>query len=99
MQHIRRSILLLVSMLAMFFNIERLDFGQDNIIDISTFVYVLTLIAVMATLLIPRLGQLRTLPLVALWTLGYVSMRLLAGVERPIIGGLYTYLTLTELAG
>ena len=50
MRQLRRSILLLLLALTIFFNIERLDFNQQNVIDIQSFVYVLAIVVVSAAL-------------------------------------------------
>src|SRR3990172_12425882 len=97
MNNLRRSIIALISLLAIFYNIERFDFGQENVIDIQSFVYVIGLAAVLSIIFIPVLHRSSIyLPLV-LWLGGYLFAKLLIFSDsRPLLGGLYTYLTVTE---
>jgi GGDEF domain-containing protein len=100
MKHLSRSAILLLITLALFFNIERLDFGEANVIDIASFVYVLGLAAVLSLILIPILRRSNVAVSTALWTGIYLSSKFLLFQffeERPLLGGLYTYLTITEL--
>ncbi len=94
----RRAILFLALFLAILFNIERLDFGRANLIDISSVVYILALSAVTSILVVRPLARLPLYTLVAIWMGVFFITRL--GVaffqERPVWGGVYTYLTITE---
>ena len=96
MHHLRRSIVSLLIGLTVFFNIERLDFGQPNTIDIQTFVYALGIVAVIAVVVIPVLRQSPLLASLGLWLGVYVLCRLLVFNQRPLLGGIYTYLSITE---
>lgn len=100
MKHLSRSAILLLTTLAVFFNIERVDFGEVNIIDIDTFVYVLGLAAVLSLIIIPILRRSNAAVSIVLWISLYLSIKLLFFYffnDRPLLGGLYTYLTITEL--
>lgn len=96
MNHLRRSIVSLLVGLTIFFNIERLDFGQPNTIDIQTFVYALGIVAVITVVVIPVLRQSPRLASLGLWLGVYVLCRLLVFNQRPLLGGIYTYLSITE---
>jgi len=50
MKNLRRSIIALVIGLAVFYNIERLDVGEHNVLNIASFVYVIATLAVILTL-------------------------------------------------
>lgn len=83
-------------MLSLFFSIERFDFGQNNIIDIHSFVYVLGIFAVVATILLPSFARLPVSWVILFWFFIFILFKLLLLSERSILGGIYTYLTLTE---
>jgi hypothetical protein len=82
--------------LALFFNIERLDFGRQNIIDIDSFAYVLGVIAVIATLSIPIFWHSHVAVPLLFW-IGLYLLNKLVFFERPLLGGVYTYLSITEV--
>jgi hypothetical protein len=98
MIHQRRSILALVIGLTLFFNIERLDFGQQDLIDILSFVYVIGTLATLSLITVPPLSRASfPVPLV-LWMGVYLLCRLLIFDDRPLLGGIHTYLSITEVA-
>jgi GGDEF domain-containing protein len=84
--------------LAVFFNIERLDYGEQSLIDIHTFVYVLATILILSTLLIRPLQRLPVHFAFVLWLGIYLALKLTLFHSRPLIGGMYTYLSVTEAA-
>lgn len=96
MNHFRWLLARLLITLSLFFSIERFDFGQNNIIDIHSFVYVLGILAVVATILLPSLARLSVSRVVLFWFFVFILFKLLLLSERSIWGGIYTYLTLTE---
>src|SRR3990172_3789753 len=97
MNNLRRSIIVLISLLAIFYNIERFDFGEENVIDIQSFVYVFGLAAVLSVIFIPVLHRSSIYLPLALWLGVYLLAKLLIFSDsRPLLGGLYTYLTITE---
>jgi len=97
MRRLRDSILTLLIHFAIFFNIERLDIGAKNIIDIDSAIYILTFIAVILVISVRRLRSLRQPVLISLWTGLFFVVKLVFLFRRPIIGGVYTYLLFTEL--
>ncbi len=98
MKHLRISFFALLVHLAVFYNIERLDFGQQNVIDIQAFVYVLGFVALISIIFVPVLWRLHVSVSLALWLGVYVICRLLIFNQRPLLGGIDTYLSITELA-
>ncbi|MCA9874784.1 MAG: hypothetical protein KC441_14035 [Anaerolineales bacterium] len=96
MKRLRLITATLLFVVAVFFNIERFDWGQQNLVDIQTFVYLLTTAAVVSILVIPsrywRHISLAVLPWVALYFVGKLFFS-----SRPLVGGIYTYLSVTEL--
>jgi len=98
MKHLARSMIALLIGLAVFFNIERMDFGQQNVIDIQTFVYVLGILAVLAVIMIPAMWNTPLPVSLALWLGLYLLCRLSFFSSRPLLGGVHTYLSITEVA-
>jgi hypothetical protein len=97
MRRLQGSILYLLIHLTILFNIERLDLDGKDTIDLATAIYPLAIIAIIAIL---SIKGLRTLPqpvLIALWTAVYCVMKLVLIAQRPLLGGIYTYLSFTEL--
>ncbi|MCB0208049.1 MAG: hypothetical protein KDJ52_01890 [Anaerolineae bacterium] len=82
--------------LTVFFNLERLNFTQLNIINLASFVYMLGVLAVISVILIPFLRRSSVVVSLALWLGIYVLCKIFLFNDRPIVGGLYTYLTVTE---
>ena len=97
MTSLRKSLLILILFMAFAYNIERLDFGQENLIDIQSFVYVQLLVAVVTMIAIPITRRFSIYAILAFWIAIYFALRLLVFRSVPLIGGLNTYLTMTEL--
>ena len=99
MKKLNWSLAKLLITLTIFFNIERVDFNQNHInngIDIHSFDYILGVSAVLAIIFWPVLAQWSFSRLAALWLMFFLIFKLFGLVERPFLGNLYTYLTLTE---
>lgn len=97
MRRLQESILYLLLHLTVLFNIERIDIGGVNTIDLATPVYVLTIVAVILILSIRWLKTLYQPTLLLLWAAVYVAMKLMLISQRPLVGGIYTYVSFTEL--
>lgn len=98
MQKLRISILSLVIFLIILFNIERLDIGaQENVINFDTAVYVMIVAAIIMILSIKWLQTLSQPALIALSTGVYLISQLVLPSYHPLLGGMYTYLSFTEL--
>ena len=100
MTSFERSFLVFIVYLTVFYNIERIDLGQENIIDISSVVYVWVLFTILAIFLVPFLRKVKT-PLLILLSAGFYILARIAVSSfyvRPIWGGVYTYLTITEIS-
>ena len=98
MTHLRRSVVALVFNLAIFYNIERLDFGARDVVDIQSFVYILGLAGVLCVLLVPWLARQRVTLSMAIWAGIYFAFKLFVFNNRPLFDDVYTYLTITEIA-
>lgn len=97
MKRLRRSVVALLVFLAIFYNIERLDFGQQNLIDIQSVVYVVGLAAVVAIIFVPMTWRAHVALQMLLWSSVLIVCKLLIPENRPLLGGVYTYLFTTEL--
>lgn len=96
----RNSIFYLVAYLAFFYNIERLDVGQENLINISTMVYVLALIAVSVIVMWRPISRIPQHYFFGIWILifGFARVAAVFILDRPLYGGIYTYLSITEFS-
>jgi len=99
MKRLRSSLLILLLIIGIFLNIERIDVGAEaDIVNLQTFVYFLAFIAVFSTFFIPDRFRPPTLLLIGIWGIVYTVIKLSYFKSRPFLGGIYTYLTVTELA-
>jgi len=97
MQRLRISIIRLLIFLVILFNIERLDISEKNVINLETAVYGLIVIMIIMILSIRWLQMLRQPTLIALSTAAYFFVKLVLTSQRPLVGGMYTYISFTEL--
>ncbi len=85
--------------MGIFLNIERLDVGSSlDIVDLQTFVYLLGALAVFASILIPEKWRPPIVLWTAIWVTVYIVLKISVFNTRPIFGGVYTYLSVTEIA-
>jgi predicted signal transduction protein with EAL and GGDEF domain len=98
MQKLRISIVNLLIFIIILFNIERLDIGsQKNVINFETGFYVMVVVAILMILSIRRLQTLPQHPLIALTIGAFLIVKLVLTRDHPLLGGMYTYLSITEL--
>ena len=98
MQKLRISIVNLLIFIIILFNIERLDIGaQENVINLETAFYVMVVVAILMILSIRRLQTLPQHPIIALTIGAYLIGKLVLIPNHPLLGGIYTYLSITEL--
>ena len=99
MRRLRYSLLLLLLIVGVFLNIERVDIGSEaDIVNLSTFVYLLAFVAVFSVLLLPDTMRPSSLAMILFWVVVYLILRFTILNIRPVLGGIYTYLTVTEVA-
>lgn len=100
MTRVKQLVLALVLDLFLFYNIERLSFGEEyyHFINIQGFVYLTGAVAVMATLVIPRLRRWSVLVNVAIWMGIYALCKfvLIKSPTHPALGGFNTFVTFAE---
>ena len=98
MLRLRIYLLLLLAFTGIALNIERLDFGpKEDIINLASFVYLLFGAAVISTILMPRKWKLSTRTITIFWVAVYTILKVTIGDDHPVIGGLYTYITIAEI--
>ncbi len=98
MTNLRKSILLVLILVVVIFNLERLDIVEENVVNIQSFVYPLIFLAIISILLIPFLWRSAVSIPLAIWISIYFILRLFVFRRQSILGGWNTYLTITELA-
>lgn len=98
MRQLKIQLLSLLVGLTFLFNVERLDVGAQNVLDIQSFVYVLATFVTIVILLMPTFARNR-ITLTIAFTLGlYFICKLFLFNDRPLIEGFYIYVTITEIA-
>ncbi len=101
MKQVRILLVIFLLGLTFFYNIERLDFGEENVIDIDSAVYVIGFVATVLTVALSIIRYFNVAILMALWAGVFIFIKMWLAYfadGRPILGGIYTYLSITELA-
>ncbi len=96
MNQFKYLLVYLLIALTVFFNIERLDFGYENAINIHTAVYIIGLIAVLAVILLPAFYRHSLIWPMVIWQIVYLVFKIVSA--EPIVGNGYIYLTVTEIS-
>ena len=96
MHQLKIHLISLLFAFAFLFNIERLDFGAENVFDVQTFVYVLAILITTIILFVPLFSYYRVTLTVAFAMGLYIIGKLIFLDDRLFFGGFYTYLTMTE---
>lgn len=97
MRKLQDSFISLLVHLFILFNIERLDFTDKNVINLDTKVYILTILAIVLILAIKSLAAIRQPLLISLAAGIFFGLKFAFIGHRPLVGGVYTYLSFTEL--
>lgn len=97
MRNLRFSILALLVHLTLFFNIERLNLGSDNAVNIQTFTYILGIVAIVAVISLRSLWQSSVYVSIVGWLGVYGLYKFFTFDQRPLFGGIYTYILFTEM--
>jgi hypothetical protein len=98
MLRLRLNILLLLLFTGFILNIERVDFGaKEDVINLASFVYLLYGAAIVSTILIPKKWKVSTPTIVIFWVAIYSILKIFIFNDRPVVGGIYTYLMITEI--
>ena len=98
MKPLRNALLFLLIVIWFFLNLERLDIGQaTDAINLQSFVYALGGVIVITHLLLAPYWVPSLSLSVAFWLAVYAVLKGVVFAQRPIFGGLYTYLSVTEM--
>jgi hypothetical protein len=97
MQRSLNTIVGLIVYLAIFYNLGRIIVGDQSLVDIHGFVYILATIAVISIIIIPLLRNQDAPILLVSWGLIYVLCKIFIFRDPPLLGGRFTYLSATEL--
>ncbi|MEE9398181.1 MAG: hypothetical protein V3V31_14335 [Methylococcales bacterium] len=97
MKRIQQSIIGLVICLSLFLNIERLDYVEDNVINISSFVYVLGIVTVVAIIAFRPVWRLSKSTLVIATLAIYLFCKTVLFTKQPLLGGIQSYVSFTEV--
>jgi hypothetical protein len=98
MTGLRKSFLFMIIHLTIVFNLERFDISGKNVIDVQWFVYMMILLVVVLTLTVKPLQSIPPYLAAGVWSMIYGLLHVFLFNERPVLGGIYTYLTVTELS-
>lgn len=95
MEHLKRLILYLLIVLVFFFNIERLDFNNDNIVNIHSFVYLLAILAIFSIIILPVFMRFSIPTTVVVWLSVYSALHLILFKGQEFFNDIY--ITVTEI--
>lgn len=94
----RIAIIALLLHLTIFFNIERLDLGQENVLNIQTFVYIISFFAAFSVIIIPNLWKPNVIFSYVLWVGIYLVIKFVFNPsDRAVFGDVGTYIIITEI--
>lgn len=92
MESLHRRIIILVIWLGCFYNIERIDLTSANTINLMSSAYIVGTVAAVLPLL-PLVRRLSFLYLVIVVSILHILLLLISAT--PLVGGIYTYLSIT----
>lgn len=98
MTGLRRAIIHILIFLAVFYNLERFEYDSQPLIDLQSFVYILVAGLVIVTLLWRKLQRLNANLALPVWLGIYLLLKLTLFTNTPLIGWIYTHLTIIEMA-
>ena len=99
MRRLRWWVVALIVGLVVFYNLERVIFGEEYLLDIQVLLYVMVLMAVVSTIALSPLGKLPGWAVALGWLGVYgLSALLLSDGRRSQMGSAYLYLLIAEAA-
>lgn len=101
MKRFRYNLFVLLVALTLLFNIERIDLlGQQNVLDIQSFVYSLGIFSIASVLFVPALWKTAVITPISIWLVIYLICKILFfylfPYQNPLYGGAFTYISITE---
>ena len=97
MKKLPLTIILLVLFLAVFFNFERILPGDMGLPAIGSFVYVLSTIAIVFTILLRMFTKMQPVYMTLMWSLFYLFLKLAVFTGTPFWGQNFGFATLIEI--
>jgi GGDEF domain-containing protein len=98
-KRLRLSQVTLLLYLAVVFNLERLQWRAGiSGVSIHTFLYGMVAAAVVLLFVFPNIKRFSVYSFLFSWTILYFFLRFILVNDIPIYGGIYTFITITELA-
>lgn len=98
MVNTRLTVIYLITVLTVIFNLERLDVGEENIINISSFFYVLVYGSVLVILAFPKLSCAQPSFTMGLSIAVYLILKFFIFAKPSFFLGVYLYVAISELA-
>jgi len=92
------SLLVLISFLAVVFNLDKIGLAGGPVLSIHPAFYPTLFLAVIGTILIPALNRLPSFFYVVFWGMIFLSVRAFIFTQTPLFGGDNTFVTITELS-
>ena len=96
MKRLPISIIILILFLTFFFNLERIDVGDQELINIHTFVYILSTFAIVFIIMLRVFRRMNLALLLFIWNLLFLGLKLIVYTDSPFWGGYHSYITLVE---
>lgn len=99
MAKLKTVLIVLVTYLSIIFNLERIEWrvGIEGV-GVHSFVYLLVLVSLVILFLQAKIVTFPRLAYIAIWSIIYIGFRLTLFNDGPMMGGLATYVTITELS-
>jgi len=97
MKKLPLTIILLILFLAVFFNFERILPGDMGLPAIGSFVYVLSTIAIVFTILLRMFTKMQPVYMTVMWSLFYLFLKLAVFTGTPFWGQNFGFVTLIEI--
>ena len=90
--------IILVIVLSLFFNIERLDVGTQNTINIDTYIYLIGITEIIAVLYFAFFYNISLRFCLLFNSFLYTGYKIFFVTSEPLLGGMHTYVSITEFA-
>jgi len=98
MKRLPFSTILLILFLAFFFNLERIDLGEQDLINVNTFVYILMTVAIVFIIMLRTFRRMKFALLLFLWLAIYSGLKVVVITGNPWWGGIQSYITVVEVS-
>ncbi len=97
MSGLKKHIVLLLLFLVGVFGLERLDFGAPDLLNLHPYAYVLVVLAMILTIIVPQLRQTSVYVLLILWGSIYLVLWWLISFQNKLLTSAVMQVTIIEL--